>query len=287
MGNDGEMEVMVHRRLTQDDGRGVAEPLNEMDTLAKSNKQVGMASRGTVYVSVEKVTVGTEISDRSKWSKPRNEAMVELRARMEESFNPLLVATVPGWTESFGEGKKEVRTSYARNGNISGGELDYAVSAPLVEILTDGREEFEAEYVSMFNLKASGFQIVQVRLVCFFDQVSVRFTEDLVSPWLRSMDDKSGWRVKHVVERMPDHSSVVLSESSDGDFEVQFNHTYAVHDGPQPEGGLSFLRTFHVIMESTVVDTLAKASLEEEDMPGIDTVSMSSFDVLEDVVALE
>ena len=45
--HDGELELMVHRRLTMDDGRGVGEPLNETGLDGK-----GLIITGTHYVQV-------------------------------------------------------------------------------------------------------------------------------------------------------------------------------------------------------------------------------------------
>ncbi|ETW07206.1 hypothetical protein H310_01795 [Aphanomyces invadans] len=60
---DGSLEVMVHRRLLQDDHKGVNECLNETETLdLNGNKQTqGLTVRGTVAISVGPLDAAVEI----------------------------------------------------------------------------------------------------------------------------------------------------------------------------------------------------------------------------------
>lgn len=50
--SDGELELMVHRRLLYDDGKGVAEALNETTCLADSSSCEGLVVRGTFLMDV-------------------------------------------------------------------------------------------------------------------------------------------------------------------------------------------------------------------------------------------
>ncbi|CEG47425.1 lysosomal alpha [Plasmopara halstedii] len=77
---DGQVEVMVHRRLLADDNKGVHENLNETesvyDSATKQQKTKGLVARGNFYINVDSA----------------NEGMRSIRSKMESQFfRPLSV----------------------------------------------------------------------------------------------------------------------------------------------------------------------------------------------------
>ncbi|PWA40843.1 alpha-mannosidase [Artemisia annua] len=72
--NDGQMEVMLHRRILYDDGRGVGESLDE--TVCNKTTCQGLAVRGNYYMSVDQAGSG------SRWR----------RTTGQEIYSPLLLA---------------------------------------------------------------------------------------------------------------------------------------------------------------------------------------------------
>uniref|UniRef100_A0A251RVG3 Putative galactose mutarotase-like domain-containing protein n=1 Tax=Helianthus annuus TaxID=4232 RepID=A0A251RVG3_HELAN len=71
---DGELELMLHRRLLYDDGKGVAEALNE--TVCVVNDCRGLAVQGKYYLRMDPVGEG------AKWR----------RSYGQEIYSPLLLS---------------------------------------------------------------------------------------------------------------------------------------------------------------------------------------------------
>lgn len=71
---DGQTEIMLHRRLLKDDGRGVAEALNE--TVCADNKCAGLTVVGKLYLRVDPIGEG------AKWR----------RTTGQEIYSPFLLA---------------------------------------------------------------------------------------------------------------------------------------------------------------------------------------------------
>uniref|UniRef100_A0A803LR41 Alpha-mannosidase n=1 Tax=Chenopodium quinoa TaxID=63459 RepID=A0A803LR41_CHEQI len=71
---DGQIELMLHRRLLKDDGRGVAEALNE--TVCAQDKCMGLIAQGKFYFKIDRLGEG------AKWR----------RSFGQQLYSPLLLA---------------------------------------------------------------------------------------------------------------------------------------------------------------------------------------------------
>ncbi|KAL5564813.1 hypothetical protein UlMin_027977 [Ulmus minor] len=86
---DGELELMLHRRLIKDDDRGVAEALNE--TVCVSNQCKGLTIQGKYYLKIDPIGEG------AKWR----------RSFGQELYSPFLLA----FTEQDGQSWKSSHVS--------------------------------------------------------------------------------------------------------------------------------------------------------------------------------
>lgn len=113
---DGEVEVMLHRRLLKDDGRGVAEALNE--TVCIPDGCTGLTVHGNFYLRIDPLGEG------AKWR----------RSFGQEIYSPLLLA----FTEQVGdEGKVFQAPTFT--GIDSSYSLPENVALITLEELADGK----------------------------------------------------------------------------------------------------------------------------------------------------
>jgi len=88
---DGQLEVMVHRRLVDDDGRGVAEPLNETDigiTSYYSDPKAQRLGRGIVVAGTHYLFFGSAAGAAAQW-RPKTQ-------RVYAPFTPLFAPLPAG-----------------------------------------------------------------------------------------------------------------------------------------------------------------------------------------------
>ncbi|KAK9113343.1 hypothetical protein Syun_020140 [Stephania yunnanensis] len=102
---DGQIELMLHRRLLHDDSRGVAESLNE--TVCVLDKCSGLTIRGNFYVRIDPLGEG------AKWR----------RSFGQETYSPLLLAFTEqdgdNWTSSHLPTFSGMDASYSLPDNVA------------------------------------------------------------------------------------------------------------------------------------------------------------------------
>lgn len=98
---DGQLELMLHRRLLNDDGRGVAEALNE--TVCVHNKCSGLTAQGKFYLRIDPLGEG------AKWR----------RSFGQEIYSPFLLAVTEQDTNINVPIFKGMEPSYSLPDNIA------------------------------------------------------------------------------------------------------------------------------------------------------------------------
>ncbi|KAL5724488.1 alpha-mannosidase [Ranunculus cassubicifolius] len=102
---DGQVELMLHRRLLYDDGKGVAEPINE--TVCIFDKCTGLTVKGNIYVRIDTAGQG------AKWR----------RSFGQEIYSPFLLAFTEqeeeSWTASHVSTFSWMAPSYSLPDNIA------------------------------------------------------------------------------------------------------------------------------------------------------------------------
>ncbi|XP_065878409.1 alpha-mannosidase isoform X2 [Euphorbia lathyris] len=172
---DGQVELMLHRRMIYDDGRGVGEPLDE--SVCVDDKCEGLTVRGKYYVSIDKLGSG------SSWR----------RTTGQEIYSPLLLAFTHEKAESW-------KTSYATKGTAMdpGYSLPLNVALITLQELDDGSVLVRLAHLYEGDEDATHSKLAKVELKEMFPGKAIKDAKEmsLSANQEKSEMKKMKWKVE-------------------------------------------------------------------------------------------
>ncbi|KAK9129463.1 hypothetical protein Sjap_009950 [Stephania japonica] len=179
---DGELELMLHRRMIYDDSRGVGEALDE--SICVDDTCEGLAVRGTYYLSVNKLGAG------GRWR----------RMIGQQVYSPLLLAFTHERVENW-------RASYATDATFMDPNYSLPPNIALITLqdLDDGTVLLRLAHLYEAGEDAEYSAIAKVELKKMFGDRSIKGVNEtsLSTNQLKSEMKKMKWKVEGESREQP------------------------------------------------------------------------------------